>query len=618
VRPEGQLRCHRESVNQGGGRVKSWANCSKMVTKQKGGGDLTLLIPDLETEYDAESTPTKSPSSTWSPSNKSSSPTASKSSPEQSYLPCHCCRPNHQNRKTSGAEESKLGSNSSSLSWKLLLLLTIAIAALASILVISHQLISRHLSTSDRDVTLSLTIPANGWMNNQGLHHKLQHPLKEKVTNSGEHHTHDQAEDLTLVREDNVMSRYKLTTRPEGSQYKLAFHSPLSLENKLGDTIVSDGMYWSSEVEAKIPTGVPEDLIEGELFKLRSRTVKALEEPSWLKCGREQNRFVRFQDGSAGCARYREPNTELVVGEVASFYLARILGITNVPPVVLSQVDPNNPVWSSALNDVESSSWRLGSVVALTSWLPDLIRTGMPAILREALLARSTIDISTSTSSSTGSENLVSKNLGHFENAEVFENVKDFENVDQMFRTSLSDLSLEEAAEVAQWSDLVVFDFLTGNYDRVSSMQDTAEKEDRPEVLSETIHNLVKSSQTGGLWLLDNESGLLDAYAVLYPSPEMGLDAEREAIRFRAMQTDLLQTTCIFRRQTVDRVFNLYKSGDGAALLDAFVSKAEPLYRDLLLGLSDIQQNAWRSHFQERVEEVWTWMKQCQEDVRFW
>ena len=30
-------------------------------------------------------------------------------------------------------------------------------------------------------------------------------------------------------------------------------------------------------MEAKIPTGVPEDLIEGELFKLRSRTVKALE-----------------------------------------------------------------------------------------------------------------------------------------------------------------------------------------------------------------------------------------------------------------------------------------------------------------------------------------------------
>ena len=32
MRPEGQLRCHRESVNQGGGRDKSWANCPKMVS----------------------------------------------------------------------------------------------------------------------------------------------------------------------------------------------------------------------------------------------------------------------------------------------------------------------------------------------------------------------------------------------------------------------------------------------------------------------------------------------------------------------------------------------------------------------------------------------------------
>ena len=29
---EGQLRCHKESVNQGGGRDRSWVNCSKMVS----------------------------------------------------------------------------------------------------------------------------------------------------------------------------------------------------------------------------------------------------------------------------------------------------------------------------------------------------------------------------------------------------------------------------------------------------------------------------------------------------------------------------------------------------------------------------------------------------------
>jgi len=454
-------------------------------------------------------------------------------------------------------------------------------------------------------------------MSHQGLHHKLQHPSVEGGQEVEEKHEDEEDHGSLATR------RFKLTTRPEGSQYKLAFHSPLSLENKLGETLVRDGMYWSSEVEATIPTGLPEQLVEGELSKLRSRTVQSLEDPSWLRCGREQNRFVRFQDGSTGCARYREPNSQLIIGEVASFYLARVLGITNVPPVVLSQVDPNSPVWSSALDEVKSSSWRFGSVVALTSWQPHLVRTGMPAIVRQALLARSTIDISSSSSLSSSSSSSIASPAVDISDDSVKRTIAlDKDRLEQLekeqAKSSLSDLTLKEAAEVAQWSDLVVFDFLTGNYDRVSSMQDTAEKEGQPEILSETVHNLAKSSQTGGLWLLDNESGLFDAYTLLFPSQEMGPAAQNEALRFRAMQTDLLQTTCIFRRQTVDRVFNLYKAGDAAGLLDAFLSRAEPLYRELLEALPRTQQDAWRENFQGRVEEVWTWMKQCQEDVRFW
>ena len=153
----------------------------------------------------------------------------------------------------------------------------------------------------------------------------------------------------------------------------------------------------------------------------------------------------------------------------------------------------------------------------------------------------------------------------------------------------------------------------------------------------------------------------------------------------------------------VDRVFNLYKSGDGAALLDAFVSKAEPLYRYSILSIAKLcvtikafvsrslsrlpwperriiinkyyheqgsvarvvgyptrrlekslprksgggeshlhhqdflqyHQNCHRTltnfyihgniatitiAFSYKMEnnQVWTWMKQCQEDVRFW
>ena len=99
--------------------------------KQKG-SDLTLLIPELESENQTETTPTSS----------SSSRLDSDSTSEASYLPCHCC----QNSKDKKAEiSSKLISNSasSSLNWKLMLLLTIASAALASILIISHQVGTR-------------------------------------------------------------------------------------------------------------------------------------------------------------------------------------------------------------------------------------------------------------------------------------------------------------------------------------------------------------------------------------------------------------------------------------------------------------------------------------------
>ena len=45
--------------------------------------------------------------------------------------------------------------------------------------------------------------------------------------------------------------------------------------------------------------------------------------------------------------------------------------------------------------------------------------------------------------------------------------------------------------------------------------QDAAEKEDKPSILKETIHNLALSEDTGSLWYIDNESSFLDAYSLL-------------------------------------------------------------------------------------------------------
>ena len=136
-----------------------------------------------------------------------------------------------------------------------------------------------------------------------------------------------------------------------------------------------------------------------------------------------------------------------------------------------------------------------------------------------------------------------------------------------------------------------------------------AERENKPELLQEPVHNLVKSSQTGSLWMIDNEKGLLDAYNLLYPKDPA---QEKEGSRLRKMHTDMLQTMCVFRRQTFKRVFSLYKHDDGVSLLLEFVTRNEPYFKEML-GYLQGKDKAWRQHFQERVEEVWSWMKQCQE-----
>ena len=54
----------------------------------------------------------------------------------------------------------------------------------------------------------------------------------------------------------------------------------------------------------------------------------------------------------------------------------------------------------------------------------------------------------------------------------------------------LTETEPDALEKLVQWSDLMLFDYLTGNYDRVASMLDGAEKERRPAVLRETVHNL--------------------------------------------------------------------------------------------------------------------------------
>jgi len=410
---------------------------------------------------------------------------------------------------------------------KLLCLLLTATLALFSIVILSEQLIVRHLSR------LETSVP-----------------------------------ELTILTLDEWASD---SDGSPGSSRVPGFKSNGMVKHQNGFTIIEDGIYWSPELEARVSPGPSDIQVQFKLQELREQKVQSLDKPDWLHCGRDKNRFVHFQDGGHACARFRANHAEFVQGEVMAFYLARLLGITNTPAVILSQVNSNQ--WGT----VHEQQWPKNSIVALIEWLPNLTKTTMPTMLRKQILQQKS-------------------------------NIEIYQPIDVTSR-DLSSMDETQLEQMVQWSDLIIFDYLTGNYDRMASMQDGAEKEDKPSILKETIHNLALSEDTGSLWYIDNESAFLDAYSLLYDE-----ENSNNGLRFLKFHAEMLKSSCVFRKKTVHRLFTMKKSLDPAQLLLEFVNVNEPLFQNL----PKIHSNSiFRQHFSARIQEVWNWIQECQLRVNY-
>nr|XP_027232670.1 extracellular serine/threonine protein kinase four-jointed-like [Penaeus vannamei] len=377
----------------------------------------------------------------------------------------------------------------------------------------------------------------------------------------------------------------------------------VSLKNDQGMKVVEDGIVFSAAAEELLKESHLNDATVGEVqAQLRSHKVVKLEEPNWEKCGRPKNQWVELSTGGAACARYRYPDDYLLLGEVLSFYLSRVLGVGHVPPVVLAA--PSHPRWSAVASDMSRAGWGDAPVVVLTPWVERLVRDRMPTLLLDALLKDVPVSI-LGDEYPVGPPEVVGKHMpsvGYRLYPQAMGGAK-------KSRDSLKTLSERELAQLVQWSDLLVFDYLTGNYDRLAYMQDAAEKEGRPQILSGTIHNLVRSEATDALWLLDNESGLMDAYSLLY-----GASSDpAQASRFQGFHTRALRSMCLFRRSTMEAVLGLASHPEPHSLLVTFLRENEPLAGQLPDPLAN---PLFARHFAERVREVHSWMVKCTEVVQ--
>lgn len=217
-------------------------------------------------------------------------------------------------------------------------------------------------------------------------------------------------------------------------------------------------------------------------------------------CGRMENRLGILSDGSKICIRYRM-NLEQIQGELYSYHLAKLLGISNVLEAKLILINDTDEFWRRI--EIEEHSWLNMKVVTATKF----VRNTAPVYLPDILL-QSKFKIG-----------LNSLPCG-FDNHTSFE-IKMF---------------------LLQWSDMVLFDFLIGNFDRVASNMFNLQWYSRS--LMAPIENLIQM-KNGFLLFIDNEGGFSHGYRLLE--------------RYDVYNIELIRNMCVFRQGTLERLEALHQ-----------------------------------------------------------
>lgn len=354
------------------------------------------------------------------------------------------------------------------------------------------------------------------------------------------------------------ISDYKDTTLINGSKSPLVvsvrvnFKKPNNATESKGrnsqlPSSISDivnGILWSSELEQSCPK--PFQLSEAEAWR---RQVEELDIVKMEEgCGRMQNRLITFRDASRACARYRL-NTDQIQGEIFSYYLARIFNVSNIPPTILARVDTLSPRWKTVHLQLSLAQWADAKLVVLTQHIGGLLPAHIPTEFREE-----------------------GRRL-------------------EPTPTMLGSKSHSELCELVQWSDLLVFDYLTANLDRVINNMFNRQWNDQ--MMSSPAHNLEQQAD-GSLVFLDNESGLFHGYRLLE--------------KYSSFHQSLLESLCVFRPSTAETIKRLYQSASVGEELHRLFASNEVLHKHLA-----VIPNKNLKILQHRIDDVYRQILRCEQ-----
>ncbi|XP_035456479.2 extracellular serine/threonine protein kinase four-jointed [Spodoptera frugiperda] len=354
-------------------------------------------------------------------------------------------------------------------------------------------------------------------------------------------------------------------------------------------TVLYDNIYWGPQIEDAMPQGYGEGSAKIWEQYINDAEVVKME----AGCGRMQNRLVTFKDGLQACVRYRQ-NTDQIQGEIFSFYVGRLLNLTNLAPSVVRIVDLKDKLWKNVANDIGAAQWGSNRAVVLTQYIPSLESASIPDIFRPTTRHLNKYDILKMSlkENDTESKHILIDKL----------RIKDIKSKSEMknftyINAKLNKKTIDKFLELAQWSDLIIFDYLTANLDRI--VNNLFNYQWNVNIMDGPAHNLAKKMDSGLLIFLDNESGLLHGYRLLK--------------KYNVYHSLMLDNLCVFRRRTIDALQKLFKSKSvGSLLSDMFHKKNSIVIRDILPSLPE--KNA--KILIERIGKVLSQVEKCEVNSR--
>lgn len=354
--------------------------------------------------------------------------------------------------------------------------------------------------------------------------------------------------------------------------------------------IVDDDIYWGQMVENRLPIGFSKRDTEHWQEYLEANTTEIIKIEQG--CGRMQNRLVTFSDGVKACVRYRQ-NTDQIQGELFSFFLGRLLNITNLAPSTAAVINWDSKLWSQVKEHITESQWKTSRPVVLTKWIPDLEPSEIPEPFRPLERHLNRDDIKNITMDDGGAmkpTQILIDRLKPKHNADSNQNAK---RLWQKRKVVLSDRMLVKFVELAQWSDLIIFDYLIANLDRV--VNNLYNFQWNADIMAAPAHNLAKQVNSQLLVFLDNESGLLHGYRLLK--------------KYEAYHGLLLDNLCVFRKSTVDGLKFLRDNNPGELLNEFFERTTTGKVREVLPPLPEKSVKILK----DRIDRVLLQVQKCQD-----